>query len=322
MEQRSVWSPLYANNDLGTLLKTQVHTLYFIIFLLLRFFYSPFAIILSGVEIEFKTNGIQVNDTTYNRDDWTNVTPTVLSKMERKLHLQPRNPIGIIRQLIEDHFQDFTTFNNVSPIVTTQQNFDDLLIPKDHPSRTKSDNYYFNKDTVLRAHTSAHQLQGLASGANKFLISGDVYRRDEIDSSHYPVFHQIEGLAYFEGGVGAIQADLEKAKPIPANIEIVDDTVIHPGNPRQEDRHSLEVMTPLVAHLKHSINSMICHLFADEPNLKVRWIEAYFPFTSPSYEVEIFYQGEWLEVLGCGVVQQKLLDKGSKYSLNHQIDLY
>jgi phenylalanyl-tRNA synthetase alpha chain len=265
--------------------------------------------------VEFKANSIQVNDATYNRDDWTNVTPTVLSKLERKLHLQPRNPIGIIRQLIEDHFNDFATFNNVSPIVTTQQNFDDLLIPKDHPSRTKSDNYYFNKDTVLRAHTSAHQLQGLASGANKFLISGDVYRRDEIDSSHYPVFHQIEGLAYFAGKdedqVAAIQADLAKAKPIPANIEIVDDTVIHADNPRQ-DRHSQTVVTPLVAHLKHSINSMICHLFADEPNLKVRWIEAYFPFTSPSYEVEIFYQGEWLEVLGCGVVQQTLLDKGSK----------
>ncbi|CAO3589637.1 unnamed protein product [Absidia cylindrospora] len=266
--------------------------------------------------IEFKENSIQVNDTAYHRDDWTNVTPTVLSKLERKLHLQPRNPIGIIRQLIEDHFNNFATFNNVSPIVTTQQNFDDLLIPKDHPSRTKSDNYYFNKDTVLRAHTSAHQLQGLASGANKFLISGDVYRRDEIDSSHYPVFHQIEGLAYFGGQdedqVAAIQADLKKAKPIPANIEIVDDTVIHPGNPKQ-DRHSQVVMTPLVAHLKHSINSMICHLFADEPNLKVRWIEAYFPFTSPSYEVEIFYQGEWLEVLGCGVVQQALLDKGNRH---------
>ncbi|KAI8086470.1 phenylalanyl-tRNA synthetase [Halteromyces radiatus] len=268
---------------------------------------------------EFKENNIQVNGISYQRDDWTNVTPTVLSKMERKLHLQPRNPIGIIRQLIEGHFSDFKTFNDLSPIVSTRQNFDDLLIPKDHSSRTKSDNYYFNKDTVLRAHTSAHQLEGLASGANKFLISGDVYRRDEIDSSHYPVFHQIEGLAYFDydrnkpmDTVSAIEADLARANPIPANIEIIDDTVIHPGNPMQ-DRHTDQVVTPLVAHLKHSINSMICHLFADEPNLKVRWIEAYFPFTSPSYEVEIYYQGEWLEVLGTGIVQQTLLDKGNRH---------
>jgi phenylalanyl-tRNA synthetase alpha chain len=38
----------------------------------------------------------------------------------------------------------------------------------------------------------------------------------------------------------------------------------------------------------------------------VRWVEAYFPFTSPSWELEVFYQGDWLEVLGCGVSQQAL----------------
>ena len=35
--------------------------------------------------------------------------------------------------------------------------------------------------------------------------------------------------------------------------------------------------------------------------LRVRWIEAYFPFTTPSYEVEVFFRGKWLEILGCGV---------------------
>jgi phenylalanyl-tRNA synthetase alpha chain len=41
--------------------------------------------------------------------------------------------------------------------------------------------------------------------------------------------------------------------------------------------------------------------------LKVRWVEAYFPFTSPSWELEVFWQGDWLEILGCGVVKQELL---------------
>jgi len=40
--------------------------------------------------------------------------------------------------------------------------------------------------------------------------------------------------------------------------------------------------------------------------LKVRWVEAYFPFTSPSWELEVFWQGDWLEVLGCGVSKQEL----------------
>ncbi|CAO3646145.1 unnamed protein product [Cunninghamella blakesleeana] len=262
----------------------------------------------------FTETSIKIQDKEYKKDNWTNVTPTVLSKLNCKLHLQERNPISIIRQSIEGHFQDFQPFNEFSPIVSTKQNFDDLLIPKDHPSRTKSDNYYFNKDTVLRAHTSAHQLQGLASGSRKFLISGDVYRRDEIDSSHYPVFHQIEGLAYFDHDmhhpqhtIHAIEEDLKLAKPIPKNIQVIDETKIHEENPIQPT-HQQQVVEPLVRHLKHSINSMICHLFADEPNLKVRWIEAYFPFTSPSYEVEIYYQEEWLEVLGCGIVQQPLLN--------------
>lgn len=41
----------------------------------------------------------------------------------------------------------------------------------------------------------------------------------------------------------------------------------------------------------------------------MRWVDAYFPFTDPSYELEIFFNGEWLEVLGCGVMQQPILDR-------------
>lgn len=44
-----------------------------------------------------------------------------------------------------------------------------------------------------------------------------------------------------------------------------------------------------------------------EDPLRVRWVEAYFPFTSPSWELEVWWQGDWLEVLGCGVVLQRLL---------------
>ena len=47
---------------------------------------------------------------------------------------------------------------------------------------------------MLRAHTSAHQAELIKMGHDNFLVVGDVYRRDEIDSTHYPVFHQIEGV--------------------------------------------------------------------------------------------------------------------------------
>ncbi len=79
----------------------------------------------------------------------------------------------------------------MSPIVDTKSCFDDLRVAPDHVSRRPSDTYYLTEQTVLRTHTSAHQVQFIKEGIPAFLCSGDVYRRDEIDASHYPVFHQV-----------------------------------------------------------------------------------------------------------------------------------
>lgn len=75
------------------------------------------------------------------------------------------------------------------------QNFDDVLVPADHVSRSYNDTYYVDSQTVLRCHTSAHQAE-LLKEHNHFLVTGDVYRRDSIDSTHYPVFHQVSSLPY------------------------------------------------------------------------------------------------------------------------------
>lgn len=56
------------------------------------------------------------------------------------------------------------------------QNFDDVLVPADHVSRNPNDTYYVSDATVLRCHTSAHQLELLKRGEPAFLITGDVYR--------------------------------------------------------------------------------------------------------------------------------------------------
>lgn len=74
------------------------------------------------------------------------------------------------------------------------QNFDDVLVPADHVSRSYNDTYYVDAQTVLRCHTSAHQAELLRRGHTHFLVTGDVYRRDSIDSTHYPVFHQVSHL--------------------------------------------------------------------------------------------------------------------------------
>ena len=140
----------------------------------------------------------------YPTDDWTNVTPKVISKLGINLHVSKNHPLSHVRQRIVNYFYKaycnrtgnplFSIYDNLNPVVTTTQNFDSLLVPPNHPSRKKSDCYFVNHDTLLRAHTTAHQAELIAMGLNNFLVIGDVYRRDEIDSTHYPIFHQIDGV--------------------------------------------------------------------------------------------------------------------------------
>lgn len=253
----------------------------------------------------------------YYKDKWSNVPNAILSKVPRRLHLQEGHPISTLRALIESHFAGFSYLNSLSPIVTTKQNFDDLGFGPDHPGRSKTDTYYLNERTVLRTHTSAHEVDVFNAGERKWLLTADVYRRDEIDRSHYPVFHQMEGARVWgrtKEDMTALAAEnaLRSQELKAADIIIEDDTRVGPQNPYQPE-HKEEHAALVAANLKHSLNSMILKLFGGrtrgEP-LKVRWIEAEFPWTTPSYEVEVWFQGKWLEILGCGVVKEPTLLRG------------
>lgn len=94
---------------------------------------------------------------------------------------QPNHPIWIIKNEIHKFFDakkscQFAKIDNLSPVVSTYSNFDEVLVPVDHVSRNPNDTYYVNADTVLRCHTSAHQASTLRAGTSAFLITGDVYR--------------------------------------------------------------------------------------------------------------------------------------------------
>ena len=171
---------------------------------------------------------------------------------------------------------------------------------------------------MLRTHTSAHQLELFSKKNTKFLISGDVYRRDEIDSSHYPIFHQMEGAQVFnmqnteqevsEDKKYLISLNSTSPSPLRDNSEVDDDTIISADNPIQSC-HPIEQVNFTIQHLKFSLNSLIKRLFINhDENLKIRWIDAYFPFTSPSWEMEIFFKGKWLEICGCGIIKQEILN--------------
>jgi phenylalanyl-tRNA synthetase alpha chain len=105
-------------------------------------------------------------------------------------------------------------------------------------------------------------------------------------------------------------------------LVIEDETTISPSNPYQPT-HDPKHAEQISKHLKNSLNSLIFRLFGSQTSkgepLRVRWIEAFFPFTSPSYEVEVWWNGEWLELLGCGVVQQKTLNLAGQFSASDSL---
>lgn len=212
----------------------------------------------------------------------TNVTDRILGKIGTNLHKQDKHPLHTIKKRIEHYFVNkykkaddqplFNIYDSFKPIVSVKQNFDDLLFPVDHVGRSANDTYYLNKSTLLRTHTSAHQAELMRSGERSFLVTGDVYRRDAIDKTHYPVFHQMEGVRIF--------------------------------TPEQLQAQNKTPEEFVAADMKDALEGMVSAVFG---KVQVRWVDAYFPFTHPSWEMEIFFEDKWLEVLGCGIVNPQIV---------------
>jgi phenylalanyl-tRNA synthetase alpha chain len=89
-----------------------------------------------------------------------NIPLSINNKRNEKLHNKKYNPICMIKERIYSYFDkvgEYKKFDDLSEVVSIEENFDSLLIPSNHPSRSKSDTYYIDEKTVLRTHTSAHQ---------------------------------------------------------------------------------------------------------------------------------------------------------------------
>lgn len=175
-----------------------------------------------------------------------------------------------------------------------KNNFDDLLFPDDHVGRSPTDTYYLNPQTVLRTHTSAHQSGLFAAHERAFLVTGDVYRRDEIDSSHYPVFHQMEGARLFP---------ISTLPPASSPLAVAQPTNFYYNDEGYKNHPQVQYVAE---DLKKTLEGLVQAVFG---KVEMRWIDTYFPFTSPSYELEIFFNNAWLEVLGCGVVHPEILKR-------------
>ena len=86
-------------------------------------------------------------------------------------------------------------------VETDHYNFSALNIPEDHPARDMLDTFYLGGNLLLRTHTSPVQIRYLEENPPpvRIVAPGRVYRRDAVDATHSPVFHQVEVLAIDEG---------------------------------------------------------------------------------------------------------------------------
>lgn len=166
------------------------------------------------------------------------------------------------------------------------RNFTALNIPETHPARAMHDTFYFpdpdaeGRAMLLRTHTSPVQIRTMTSEEPpiRIIAPGRVYRSDS-DATHTPMFHQIEGLVIDKG--------------------------IHMG------------------HLKWTLETFL-KAFFERDDIVLRLRPSYFPFTEPSVEVDVGYtlvngqrviggsgddaNGGWLEVLGSGMVNRKVIE--------------
>ena len=124
--------------------------------------------------------------------------------------------LALINQTLEDLeaiFQNMGFDVVEGPEIDTVKNvFDDLNSPADHPARSTSDTFYITDDVLLRPHTSSMQIRVMNEGKLpiKMVSAGRVFRNDEVDATHSPMFHQLECLVVDENvSMANLKATLE-----------------------------------------------------------------------------------------------------------------
>jgi phenylalanyl-tRNA synthetase alpha chain len=133
------------------------------------------------------------------------VDVTLPAQLLGQVGVRPRgslHPTTLIRRDVEDAFIGLGyEIREDREIETVEYNFDKLAFPHWHPARSRRATFYLDDDRVLRTETSPSQIRILEEKPPPvYMVSiGRTYRRDTIDATHFPIFHQFEGLAIDRG---------------------------------------------------------------------------------------------------------------------------
>ena len=112
------------------------------------------------------------------------------------------HPLNLVVNDMIDIFQSMGFDVVDGPEVETDHyNFECLNVPADHPARDMQDTFYLGENLLLRTQTSAAQIRTMETRKPpiRVICPGRVYRADEVDATHSPVFHQLEGLVVDKG---------------------------------------------------------------------------------------------------------------------------
>jgi len=124
-----------------------------------------------------------------------------ISLLGKRMDRGTIHPIQLVLKEIEEVFLGLGFKIEEGPEVELDYyNFEALNIPKDHPARDDQDSFFINNDILLRTHTSPVEIRVMEKQKPpiRIIATGKCYRRDSTDSTHSPMFHQIEGLAVDE----------------------------------------------------------------------------------------------------------------------------
>jgi phenylalanyl-tRNA synthetase alpha chain len=127
------------------------------------------------------------------------IDPTLPGRRRALGHMHPMTTV--YNKMIDFFLGYGFTIAEGPQIELTYYSFDALNLAPDHPTRDEQDTFYFTKDISLRPHTSPVQVRHMEKHQPpiRIISPGKVFRRDDIDATHTPVFHQMEGLVVDKG---------------------------------------------------------------------------------------------------------------------------